>query len=172
MITVKTEYINETNEEPEITPKFKTLAGKVIKKALELEGFDKDCKVSVSLVSEEEMKSLNKETRNINRVTDVLSFPNLEFETPGDFSVINNGDFYYDIFDPETGLVFLGDIVICLNRAKQQADEYGHSLKRELAFLTAHSILHLCGYDHMEDDERLVMEEKQRNILDELNIKR
>ena len=96
----------------------------------------------------------------------------LDFETPADYSVLDDEDSYYDIFDPDTDEVILGDIVICLKRAKEQASEYGHSLKRELSFLTAHSILHLLGYDHMEDEERLVMEDKQNKILNNLNITR
>ena len=75
-------------------------------------------------------------------------------------------------FNPETGELLLGDIVISIERAKEQAEEYGHSLKREICFLTAHSMLHLMGYDHMEDEERVIMEQKQEQILNALGITR
>ncbi len=172
MINVNIEYINETGEEPEITPDMEENSKLVITNALLSEGFDRDCKVSLTLTDEDTIKNLNNETRGIDKVTDVLSFPNIDFETPADYSVLDDEDSYFDIFDPDTDEVILGDIVICLKRAKEQASEYGHSLKRELSFLTAHSILHLLGYDHMEDEERLVMEDKQNKILNNLNITR
>ena len=115
--------------------------------------FKKQAEVSVTVVDENEIKSLNKEFRNINKVTDVLSFP--------------IGD-----KNPETGEIVLGDIVLCAQKVIDQASEYGHTRKRELAFLTCHSMLHLLGYDHIEDEERLVMEDLQRKILEELGYTR
>ena len=102
---------------------------------------------------------MNLEHRGIDRATDVLSFPMLEFDHPGDFSIIDEET--ADVFDPESGELMLGDIVISVDKVLEQAQEYGHSPKREYAFLIAHSMLHLCGYDHMDDEERKVMEEKQ-----------
>lgn len=115
--------------------------------------YKKEAEVSVSIVDENEIKKLNKEFRGINKVTDVLSFP--------------IGD-----KNPESGEVVLGDIVLCADRIISQAQEYGHTRKRELAFLTCHSMLHLLGYDHIDDNEREKMEELQKNILNEIGYHR
>lgn len=112
---------------------------------------------------------MNLEYRNIDRPTDVLSFPMLEYEMPGDFGGLEEQE---DAFDPESGELLLGDIVISSDRVLAQAEEYGHSPLREYAFLIAHSMLHLFGYDHMEEEERLVMEQKQREIMEKINIPR
>ena len=113
---------------------------------------------------------INKEYRDIDRATDVLSFPMLSYETPGDFSfLMDEND---DDFNPDTGEANLGDIIISVDKVREQAEEYGHSELREFAFLITHSMLHLFGYDHMEPEEAEVMENKQRQILDELSITR
>ena len=122
-----------------------------------------ECQVEVTFVTDDEIRVLNREQRDIDRVTDVLSFPMLEYVTAGDFAFLENEDI--GCFEPDSGELLLGDIVISLDRAMAQAEEYGHSLKREIAFLTAHSMLHLFGYDHMEDAERLEMERMQEEIL-------
>lgn len=124
--------------------------------------------VSVSFVGEEEIRELNKEYRNNDNVTDVLSFPAVENPDRG---VINVEEHAADL-NPETWLLNLGDIIICLPRAKVQAKEYGHSLKREVAFLALHSLLHLLGYDHMIPEDEQQMTALQTEILDKLNIKR
>ena len=111
-----------------------------------------------------------KEYRKIDRETDVLSFPNLDFDEPGDFEISEDRE--ADYFDPDTGELILGDIIISVDRVKEQAESYGHSQKREFAFLVAHSMLHLCGYDHMEEEEREQMEARQREILNGLSILR
>ena len=102
--------------------------------------------------------------------TDVLSFPMLEYDVPGDFSQIENQT--EDCFNPDTGEILLGDIIISVDKVREQAEEYGHSMQREFAFLIVHSMLHLFGYDHMEEQEAAVMEGKQREILECLNILR
>ena len=102
---------------------------------------------------------MNLEQRGIDRPTDVLSFPMIEYDAPGDFSVIDEET--GDAFTPETGELMLGDIVISKEKVLSQAEEYGHSPKREYAFLIAHSMLHLFGYDHMEEEERAEMEAHQ-----------
>ena len=113
-------------------------------------------------------RELNRDYREIDRETDVLSFPMLEFEAPAVFpEEIGEED-----INPDTGEVPLGDIVINVRRVKTQAAEYGHSETRELAFLIAHSMLHLMGYDHMEEEERMGMEARQREILDALGYRR
>ncbi|MCR5278812.1 MAG: rRNA maturation RNase YbeY [Lachnospiraceae bacterium] len=129
-----------------------------------------DVTLNLSFTDEETIRETNRDFRNMDKVTDVLSFPAIDFEAPVDFAGVKEGDPAY--FDAETGELILGDIMICVKRAMEQAEEYGHSLKREIAFLITHSCLHLLGYDHETDEERIVMEDKQRNILDDLNIKR
>lgn len=119
--------------------------------------------VSVLLVTEEKIREINQETRHLDQATDVLSFPMNEFPVAGDFSHLEG---LPDAFDPETGELLLGDIVISTDHVKKQAEQYGHSRKREFAFLLVHSLFHLIGYDHMEEAERLQMEEKQRLLLD------
>ncbi len=122
--------------------------------------------VSVSIVSPEEIKELNKGFREVDSVTDVLSFPTCDNPTRGAITVA------CEEVNPETGLVNIGDIVICLERAKEQAKEYGHSLKRELCFLALHGLLHLLGYDHVVDDDEKQMVALQKEILDKLKISR
>ena len=118
---------------------------------------------------EAQIRQMNLEFRGIDRATDVLSFPMTEFPSPADYAYLDTDD---SSFDPETGELMLGNIVISKEHAKEQAEEYGHSVEREFAFLIAHSMLHLLGYDHMEDEERLVMEKKQREVLEILGITR
>lgn len=141
----------------------------VAEEVLEMENCPYEAEVDLTITTEEEIRANNSEFRQIDKVTDVLSFPFLEFTEPGVFAVDEESS---DEFDPDTGELMLGDIVICYRRAIEQAEEYGHSVKREFAFLAAHSMLHLCGYDHMEDDERVVMEEKQERVLQKLGITR
>lgn len=133
---------------------------KLIQQSLEYEMFEKPCEVSVSIVDDNEIRQINNQFRNIDRATDVLSFPLLTFEEG-------------EVFDlNEKDEVLLGDIIISLERAREQALEYGHSLKREVAFLTAHSMLHLLGYDHMEEEEEKEMFAKQNEILIKAGIPR
>ena len=146
------------------------IAKKVIEKAVELHGGLESYSVSLYIVDPDTIKDTNRETRGIDKVTDVLSFPNLElFE--GDLSVIDDMD-GSDIRDPETGDIVLGEIMICRDKVYEQAEEYGHGPIREYAFLVTHSILHLLGYDHMEEDERRRMEARQKEILNALGITR
>jgi len=159
-------------EEYEFDFDFEEKARLVVAKALELHEVPYDCQLTLSVVSEDTIRELNRDTRKIDKITDVLSFPNIEFDEIADFSEAQDEAVYFDYFDPDTDNIILGDIVICLKRAMEQADEYGHSLEREMLFLTAHSILHLLGYDHMEEQERIQMEDKQREILDLLGIHR
>ena len=114
------------------------------------------------IVGNNEIHRINLEQRGIDRPTDVLSFPMVEYEKPGCFDGLEEDP---AAFHPDSGELMLGDIVISMDKAKEQAEAYGHSLEREYAFLIAHSMLHLFGYDHMEDEERAVMEEKQEEIL-------
>ena len=145
-------------------------AEEVIKKTLETENCPFDVEVNLLVTDQEGIRELNRNTRGIDAPTDVLSFPNLFFERPSEFKIPD--DSKADYMDPETGLTVLGDIVINYRRVLSQAEEYGHSVRREFAFLVAHSMHHLCGYDHMTEKEAVVMEENQEHILQLLQITR
>ncbi len=129
-----------------------------------------EVQVSLVITDNAGIRELNRQCRGIDRETDVLSFPNLDFEHEGEFQVEDSRK--ADYFDPDSGELILGDIMISVDQAKLQAKEYGHSLRREFAFLVAHSMFHLCGYDHMEEQEAAVMEKKQSEVLERLGIKR
>ena len=148
---------------------YEDIATKVIQKAEDFVECPYDCEVNLLITNNEEVHSLNKETRNIDSPTDVLSFPAIDFESPADFSKIEDDDFN---FNPESGELVLGDIIISYDKVIEQAKEYNHSETREFAFLVAHSMLHLFGYDHMNDNERKSMESDQESILNDLNIRR
>lgn len=147
------------------------LAEKVVFQALEQENCPYEATVEILLTSDEEIKKMNQEHRGIDRVTDVLSFPMVDFEVPAVYDFLENveSDFY---FDPDSGELLLGDMVLSLPRIVSQAKEYGHSRKREYAFLIAHSMLHLLGYDHIIPEEAEIMEKKQQEILNTLEIYR
>lgn len=145
----------------------------VINEAANYVGCPYEISVEVTIVDNETIRQINKEQRDIDNPTDVLSFPMVEYEIAGDFEFLDKDDPYvYEYFEPDTGELILGDIVISSDKVYSQAEEYGHSVKRELGFLVAHSMLHLFGYDHMEDQERVVMETKQKEILERLGITR
>lgn len=145
------------------------LAREVAEKVLEMENCPYDASVNLVLTDNEEIKRVNTEFRNILAPTDVLSFPMIPFETPADYSVVEEDDSYFDL---DTDELLLGDIMISAEKASAQAKEFGHSVKREFCFLVAHSMLHLLGYDHMAPEEAAVMEKKQADALDALGITR
>ena len=135
-----------------------------------MEGFvETDVALGVELifVPEEEIRRLNRETRAVDKVTDVLSYPTLD-DIKG--QPIFGEDYPYDV--DENGVLLLGSIVICQQRAKEQANEYGHSYERELHYLLVHGIMHCLGYDHMTDDEKAEMREKEEFVLGKLGITR
>lgn len=157
----------ETKEELNID--YEPLIEKVILAAMDYEQCPFECEVNVVLTDNNAIHQVNKEFRNIDRPTDVLSFPMVEYEKPGDFSDVLSMD---DCFNPETGELLLGDIMISVEKVKEQAMAYGHSIERELGFLVAHSMLHLFGYDHMEEKERELMESRQTEILNNIGLTR
>lgn len=144
----------------------------VINEAMDYEGCPYEAIVEVTITNNEEIHRINKEFREVDRPTDVLSFPAIEFELAGNFEFLEDESVECDYFDPESGELILGDIVLSVDKIKEQALEFNHSEKRELAFLVAHSMLHLFGYDHMEESEAKVMETKQEEILCNLGITR
>ncbi len=145
-------YFENTTDSP-IPKLYETLMKRVIRRIVSEHYPNHKFEVNVTVCDDAEIHQINKEHRNIDRPTDVLSFPFYDFDTPDQ-------------------LTLLGDIIISRDTAYRQAEEYGHSPKREFCFLAAHSALHLLGYDHETDEDREVMESKQRKILEELQIKR
>lgn len=139
---------------------FLKIVTKAAEESLKYENFDPNCEISLSFVTNSEIHKINKQFRNIDRETDVLSFPQLTFEE-GEIPEKN-----------ENGEIILGDIIISVEKAKAQAEEYGHSLEREIAFLTAHSMLHLMGYDHMTEEDEKEMFGRQRAIMENIGIGR
>ena len=142
----------------------------VMEEVLTSENCPYEAQVNLLITDNDGIQEYNRQFRDKDMPTDVLSFPMIPFRTEADFSVAEEAE--ADYFDPDTGELILGDIIISVDRVKEQAESYGHSQKREFAFLVAHSMLHLCGYDHMEEDEAKVMEAKQEQVLASLGITR
>ena len=149
---------------------YEKLAKEVVDFAISHEDFPYEAEVNLTLTDNQGIHEINREYREIDRPTDVLSFPMLEYATPGDFEFLS--DEAEENFNPDTGEALLGDIIISVEKVKEQASEFGHSEIREYAFLITHSMLHLFGYDHMEPDEAAAMEEKQRILMEGLQILR
>ncbi len=121
------------------------------------EGIDSGrVEISLTLVDAEEIQQLNRDYRNVDKVTDVLSFPQFD-----DLNEL-----------PEDGEIMLGDVIICRQRAEEQAEEFGHSVEREMVYLFVHSVCHLLGYDHMEDDEKAEMRAKEESVMEQINVTR
>ena len=162
------------NFEEEVTVPFdfeyESLAKEVISFTLDHENFPYESEVNLTLTDNDGIHEINKMYRQIDRPTDVLSFPMLSYEAAGDFSKLE--DDYDDNFNPDTGEIMLGDIVISVDKVLEQAESYGHTPRREYAFLIVHSMLHLFGYDHMTPEEAAVMEAKQEEVLQRLGITR
>lgn len=152
-------YFSNRQKEVKLPEGLRTNIRKCCEEALAEEQIEDDAEISVTVVGNEEIRELNREHREKDSVTDVLSFPMGE-----------NGEF--DV-NPDTGRIMLGDIVISAPRAAEQAEEYGHSLMRELCFLAAHSVFHLLGYDHeVSVEEEKIMFDKQSRVLEKLGITR
>jgi len=149
---------------------YTALTERVINGALDFIECPYEAEVNVLFTDNASIREINRENREIDAPTDVLSFPVGEYTVPGDFDDLEEEQ--PEVFHPDTGELMLGDIVISVERVVSQAEEFGHSEERELGFLLAHSVLHLCGFDHMEEEERIIMEEKQRLIMDMLKIYR
>lgn len=146
---------NETNEDINI----KNDLEKVIREVLTVEKVDQEkCEISLSFVDEEKIRQLNKDFRSIDSVTDVLSFPIEDFFNEDRENIL------------EKPYLMLGDVVICLDVARKQADDLGHSFEREVMYLTCHSILHLLGYDHIEDDDKKIMRAREKEVMKNLGV--
>ena len=153
-------WISNEQEKLAVTPEQEEMVRQVVARTLKLAGSDlgEDVSVSIIFVDDEMIQQLNREHRRIDRPTDVLSFSQLEGEEMGVL--------------PEGEPLPLGDIVISLERCREQAEEYGHSFERELGFLTAHGMLHLLGFDHQTPEDEAVMMAKTEEVLGELGLKR
>lgn len=156
-VNIENEYLDE------ISMDYLHIIHEIIEASVDYVHCPYDVEVNVLLTDNEQIQIINRENRDIDHPTDVLSFPMIDFITPEDFSLVEEHP--EDYFNSDTGELNLGDIVISMDKVYEQAKEYGHSQERELAFLIAHSMLHLSGYDHMEEEERLIMEQKQEEIL-------
>ena len=161
---MKVSFLNQ-QDKYKVNKDIKDLIKKCSLAALKYMEFRTDVEISVMLTDNDGIQTLNKLHRNIDRATDVLSFPMFEYD--------ENGDIVEDYAEfNEMGELCLGDIVISLERASEQAQEYGHSFEREVGFLTVHSMLHLLGYDHMTPEEEAEMFDYQREILEKIGLVR
>lgn len=156
-VNIENEYLCE------ISIDYLRIIHEVVESSIEYVKCPYEVEVNVLLTDNEGIQEINREQRKIDRPTDVLSFPMIEFSKPEEFQLVEEHP--EDYFNQDTGELLLGDIVISVDKVYEQAQEFGHSAERELAFLVAHSMLHLSGYDHEEEAERLVMENKQEEIL-------
>jgi len=151
--------ISNRQKEIKIPTGIRLLIRRCCEATLQTEGFPETAEISLSFVSKAEIRKLNAEFRRVDAVTDVLSFPLGE-----------NGNYDHD---PDTGALMLGDVVLCMEKAEEQADLYGHSLQREIAYLTVHSVLHLLGYDHVDGGlEQVRMREREETVLAKLGLQR
>ena len=158
MIDIILECVNEEDS------KYEEMISKAAEAVLECENHDFDAEISVTLTDNDEIREINREHRGIDKETDVLSFPLYDFETP---SVFDEAQVSID------GVVrVLGDIVISVEKIIAQAAEYGHSVEREMSYMTVHSMLHLLGYDHMTDEDKALMRSREEKVMEYLNINR
>ena len=166
----KRHYIPITEDvEGAATQRNCALIRKTIRTVLEAEGVDLRCEVDVLLTDDQGIHRINLDMREVDRPTDVLSFPEFDF-VPGEAPTEATAS---DLLDPATGLLPLGDMVLSMERVAAQAEEYGHSKRRELAYLVTHSVLHLLGYDHLDEGpQKFMMREREEYIMQKLELPR
>ncbi len=157
--------IENMQSELEVTDRIVELIKRAVESSLALEKFELPSEVSIILVDDNKIREINREHREIDKPTDVLSFPMVEIQE-GEI-ISDEGD-----FDLEEELLLLGDIVVSMETAQKQAYEYGHSFERELAFLVTHGVFHLLGYDHTDPDQEKKMIGKQEEVLALMGLKR
>lgn len=164
-------YVDNRQEKIEVSEILIENLKKVIEFTLREEEVDVECEVSLLFVDNEEIREINNETRSIDRETDVLSFPILEYQDKKVFKQLyKNYEFSQSDFDGNE--LVLGDIVLSLEKALEQSKEFNHSYEREASYLVVHSVLHLLGYDHMEEEDKVIMRSREEEILNKLNITR
>lgn len=164
-------YVDNRQEKIKVTDEFVEKLENVMNFALKEEGVSVDCEISMLFVDNEEIREINNETRGIDRATDVLSFPMLDYQDKKVFKEMYK-DNNFDITFMDGEELVLGDIVLSLERALEQSREYNHSFERESCYLVVHSVLHLLGYDHMEEDDKKIMRKREEDILGKLYITR
>lgn len=164
-------YTENRQDKIEVTDEFVNKITEVCNLALKEENMDIPYQISLLFVDNSEIKEINNETRNIDRETDVLSFPMLDFEEGKVYKDIYV-DFEFDETFKDGEELILGDMVLSLEKALEQSQEYGHSYEREVSYLVVHSILHLLGYDHMVDEDKVKMRAREEEILNKLDIRR
>ena len=152
--------LSDNRTEEIISEEIMAAVEKVAYETLVYDEFDTECEVSLSFVSDEEIQEINNNFRDMDKATDVLSFPQIDYDV--DEVVMTN----------EKGEIVLGDIIISVDTAKRQEEEYGHSLRREIAFLTVHGMLHLLGYDHIEEEDGVIMRSEEKRLMEKLGISR
>lgn len=164
-------YVDNRQDKIEVTEEFTNKLENTITFALKEEGVSVPCEVSLVFVDNEEIREINNDNRGIDRATDVLSFPILEYPKDKVYKEVYQDEKFDETFLDGEELV-IGDIVLSLEKALEQSKEYNHSFEREASYLVVHSVLHLLGYDHMEDEEKKRMRTREEEILNKLNIKR
>lgn len=164
-------YTENRQEKLEVTEEIIEKITKVSEFALREEGVTEEYQISLLFVDNEEIRSINNETRNIDRATDVLSFPMLDFDEGKVYKDMYIG-FNFDETYKDGNELVLGDMVLSLERAKEQSVDFGHSYEREVCYLVIHSILHLLGYDHMIEEDKVKMRGREEDILKKFNIER
>ncbi|WP_238860493.1 MULTISPECIES: rRNA maturation RNase YbeY [unclassified Clostridium] len=162
-------YVDNRQNKVEASEKLIERLTEVIEFTLKEEEVNMKCEISLLFVDNNEIKEINNETRGINRETDVLSFPMLEYEDKKVFKDMYK-DYKFSQSDFDGDELVLGDIVLSLEKALEQSKEFNHSYEREASYLVVHSVLHLLGYDHMEDDDKIIMRSREEDILNKLNI--
>lgn len=164
-------FLDDRQNKINVTDNFSNKIKEAIIFALKEEGVKEECEISLVFVDNEGIKEINNETRNIDKVTDVLSFPMIDYPKNKVYKdVYLDHKFDSSYFDGDE--LLLGDIVLSLERANEQAIEFNHSFLRESCYLVIHSVLHLLGYDHMEEDEKKIMRKREEELLSKLNITR
>lgn len=157
-------------EDVSITNRLKELAIEAIEASLDYLEFEYEVDIGITITNNEGIRLINQEHRNIDRPTDVLSFPMIEWPTPCDYDYFESTMQNY--IDPDSSCIILGDIILSMDKIKEQAEEYGHTEEREFTFLIVHSMLHLFGYDHMTDYEEEQMIQLQKNILENIDYEK
>ncbi|MEA4827876.1 rRNA maturation RNase YbeY [Clostridium sp. JNZ J1-5] len=164
-------YIDNRQNKIEVKDEIIDNVDKIINHALKEEMVNIETQVSVIFIDNHQIKEINKEQRNIDKVTDVLSFPMLYYPEGKVYKEVYL-DYKFGAEDIDDGELVLGDIVLSLEKALEQSEEYGHSFMREVCYLTVHSILHLLGYDHMNEEDKSRMRKREEEILEKFNVKR
>lgn len=157
-------FLDNRQDKIEVTKQLEKIVTSSIECALKEEKVNLSCEISVVFVDNENIKNINRENRNIDKITDILSFPMLDYPEHQVFKEVYLEHKFAE-YDMDDGNLVLGDIVISLEKCEEQSREFGHSFFRETCYLIVHSILHLLGYDHIEEDDKIIMREREEYIL-------